>query len=157
MAAEKNIERNYIIGFNKVIGKYARFKRATKAINYIKKFMKKHYKAEPDKVIISNKLNNLIWADGREHIPRKIEVKTIKDKSLVRVMLPNEEFKAVVPKKEIKPKETKETKEAEAQKELVKSEQGKKLEEKRIKEAAAEGRAFKSKQPKASIPVMKSD
>ena len=57
MAEEKNIERNYIIGFNKVIGKCARFKRATKAINYIKKFMKKHYKAEPDKVIISNKLN----------------------------------------------------------------------------------------------------
>ena len=102
--AEKNTERTYIIGFNKVIGNYPRTKRANKAMNFIKSFMKKHYHVEPGNVIISSKVNSLVWASGREHIPRKIEVKTVIDKKKIRVLLPNEEFKIVEPKKETKKK-----------------------------------------------------
>ena len=142
MAAEKKTERNFIIGFNKVISLVPTTKRAPKAVKYIKAFMKKHFKVAVKEVVVSSKLNNLIWADGIGHIPRKVEVKAVKHDNKVHVLLLNEEFKIAVPKKVVVPKVSKAELKEETEK---KAEQEKKLEEKRIKEKTAEGLSFKKK------------
>jgi len=64
-------------------------KRAPKAMRIIKDFLKRHMKLgarreeeeeEPEKLIISNEVNEVVWRRGIEKPPRKIRVRTAKDK-----------------------------------------------------------------------------
>lgn len=55
-----------------------RNKRSPKAIKVLKEYMKRHMKAED--VIISNEVNEQVWARGIQKPPRKLTVRAVKDK-----------------------------------------------------------------------------
>ena len=66
-----------------------RKKRAPKAIRLIKSFLQRHMKIkieveemeeEPERLVISNEVNEKIWSRGIEKPPRKIRVRAVKDK-----------------------------------------------------------------------------
>jgi len=142
MAKEKKkaalkVERKFVVGLQPVYS-LPRPRRANKAISLIRKFVFKHFRVGAESVLISNKVNEFVWQYGREHVPRKIELKVVVDKGKARVFLKNEKVKI---KKEEKPekkpeKKTEEEKQAEQEKE-------KKKEEKKMAEKAAEKAAMK--------------
>lgn len=70
-------ERIYTIPFYPKLKLSTRTKRAPRAIRIMKEFISRHMKAES--IIIDNELNEFIWAQGREHPPRKVRVRAIKD------------------------------------------------------------------------------
>jgi len=70
-------ERFYTIPLGKVkIAK--RYKRAKRAINLVREFLIRHFKAEGLK--IEPELNEYIWSRGIEKPPRKVKVRATKDK-----------------------------------------------------------------------------
>ena len=133
---EKKLEeRPFVVSFSKVY-RAPRPKRAFRAINFLKKFAFKHFRVKGEDVFISQAVNEAIWAKGREHIPRKIEIKIVKDEEKAKIYLKDEKIKA--PKKE-KPVEKKEEKKIETAEETVeKKEIEKKKKDKTAKEKAAE-------------------
>jgi len=60
------------------------------------------------KILISNKVNEMLWANGKFNTPRKITIKVVKEKETGRVMLPEEKYET----KQEKKKETTEAKTA---------------------------------------------
>jgi large subunit ribosomal protein L31e len=81
-------ERLYTLNLRKVFIT-PRKKRAARAIRFIKEFIKRHMK--PEEVLISNEVNEKVWAKGAEKPPRKIKIKAVKDKEgKVTVFLPQE-------------------------------------------------------------------
>ncbi|EQB73097.1 MAG: hypothetical protein AMDU4_FER2C00099G0006 [Ferroplasma sp. Type II] len=56
----------------------SRRRRADTAISIIKDAVSKYTKSEKNMIWIDNKVNELIWDRGREHIPTKISLKIIK-------------------------------------------------------------------------------
>jgi large subunit ribosomal protein L31e len=69
-------ERIYVINLRKDFIKKPRWKRANRAIRFIREFIKKHMKAE--KVKISKSINEKIWERSRQKPPGKIRVKARK-------------------------------------------------------------------------------
>ncbi|MHA1594673.1 MAG: 50S ribosomal protein L31e [Candidatus Baldrarchaeia archaeon] len=69
-------ERIYVIPLAKKFICVSRRKRAKKAINAIKEFIKRHMKAK--EVKIDTKLNEKIWERGIQKPPRKIKVRAQK-------------------------------------------------------------------------------
>lgn len=146
----EKVEREFVIGLQQAYN-CPRPKRAEKAIFILKKFMFKHFRAPKENVLISNAVNEFLWKNGREHVPRKIEVKVIFIEGKANVFLKGE--KAKLPKEEKeKEKMTKEEKEAEEEKEkkkMTKEEKEaeeakeKKKDEKKLAEKAAEKSAIK--------------
>jgi large subunit ribosomal protein L31e len=55
-----------------------RGKRSPRVIRMLKDFVKRHTKSE--EVLISNEVNELIWARGIQKPPRKLRIKVVKDK-----------------------------------------------------------------------------
>lgn len=70
-------EKTYTINLRNV-WTTTRNKRSPKAIKEIKEYMKRHMKAED--VIISNEVNEQVWARGIQKPPRKLTVRAVKDK-----------------------------------------------------------------------------
>ena len=70
-------EKTYTINLRDVWN-VPRNKRSPKAIKVLKEYMKRHMKAE--NVIISNEVNEQIWARGIQKPPRKLKVRAVKDK-----------------------------------------------------------------------------
>ena len=81
----------YTIGLKKAFNA-ERPRRANKAINVIRAFMRKHFRAKDENILISNLVNQAIWADGREHIPRKIKVQVLESAGKIHVYLEGEEI-----------------------------------------------------------------
>ena len=61
-------------------------KRAPRAIRIVKEFVKKHMKIkmntideEPERLVISNEVNEKIWSHGIKNPPRKIRIRAVKD------------------------------------------------------------------------------
>ena len=63
------LERNYIVPLRKEFMKAPRYKRAKKAVNALKEFLKKHMKS--DNVKLGKNLNLEIWKNGIKPIHRK--------------------------------------------------------------------------------------
>lgn len=67
--------------------------RAPRAVRMLREFAARHFGVE--KVVISSKVNNLIWGRGIEKPPRRIRVKIVKrekeEEKYVYVLLPDEE------------------------------------------------------------------
>ncbi|MBS7657836.1 60S ribosomal protein L31 [Candidatus Bathyarchaeota archaeon] len=81
-------ERLYTLNLKKVFIT-PRKKRAARAIKFIKEFIKRHMK--PEEILITNEVNEKIWARGAEKPPRKIKIKVVKDKEgKATVFLPQE-------------------------------------------------------------------
>ena len=55
-----------------------RTSRAPGAVHVVRTYLARHFKVDPADVIISTPLNELIWKDGRHHIPRRLKVKVTK-------------------------------------------------------------------------------
>jgi len=70
------------------------------------------------KILISNKINEALWANGRFSAPRRMTVKVVKEKDTARVMLPEEKYEPKTDKK----KETKTAEKKETPKEEKKAE-----------------------------------
>ena len=82
------LEREYVIPLRKVYF-LQRTKRAPRAVRFVRRFVKRHVKAE--KVIITNKVNEYIWSRSIEKPPRKIKVKVVKtEDSVAKVYLAGE-------------------------------------------------------------------
>ena len=69
-------ERIYIIPLAKA-RRGPRNKRAKKAIRYFREFMERHFK--PESLIISQEVNEKIWARGIQKPPRKIKIRATKN------------------------------------------------------------------------------
>ncbi len=156
MAKEKKakkiekVEREFVIGLVQAYN-IPRPRRAEKTIFLIKKFMFKHFRATKENVLISNAVNEFLWKNGREHVPRKIEVKVIFVDGKVNVFLKGE--KAKLPKEEKKEEtltkiekkieEVKEKKNMTDTEKEAEAEKEKKKDEKKLAEKAAEKSAIK--------------
>ncbi|MBT4630605.1 hypothetical protein HOC06_00040 [Candidatus Woesearchaeota archaeon] len=94
------MEREYIIPLRKEFSKVPRYKKSSKSIRAIKKFISKHMKTE--NVVIGKYLNNEIWKNGPKNPPSKVSVKAVKEEDKVKVELigaPEEIIKEEKPKK----------------------------------------------------------
>jgi len=69
-------ERIYIIPLAKA-RHGPRNKRAKKAIRYLREFMERHFK--PESLVISQEVNEAIWARGIQKPPRKIKIRATKN------------------------------------------------------------------------------
>jgi len=69
-------ERIYVIPLAKA-RQGPRNKRAKKAIRYLREFMERHFK--PESLIISQEVNEAIWARGIQKPPRKIKIRATKN------------------------------------------------------------------------------
>ena len=67
----------------------SRSRRADTAIKIIKESVARFAKAEPDKIWVDNRVNELIWSRGKKKIPSSIQVKIIKlQEGTTEVLLP---------------------------------------------------------------------
>ncbi len=69
-------ERIYTIPLAKA-RKGPRNKRANKAVRFLKEFMEQHFK--PESLVISQEVNEAIWARGIQKPPRKIKIRATKN------------------------------------------------------------------------------
>jgi large subunit ribosomal protein L31e len=69
-------ERIYIIPLSKA-RRGPRTKWAKKSIRYLKDFMERHFK--PESLVISQEVNEAIWARGIQKPPRKLKVRATKN------------------------------------------------------------------------------
>ncbi len=69
-------ERIYVIPLAKA-RHGPRNKRAKKAIRYLREFMDRHFK--PESLVISQEVNEAIWARGIQKPPRKIKIRATKN------------------------------------------------------------------------------
>jgi len=69
-------ERIYIVPLAKAL-RGPRNKRAKKAIRFLREFMERHFK--PESLVISQEVNEAIWARGIQKPPRKLKVRATKN------------------------------------------------------------------------------
>ncbi|MHA1190954.1 MAG: 50S ribosomal protein L31e [Promethearchaeota archaeon] len=69
-------ERIYIVPLAKA-RRGPRNKRAKKAIRFLREFMERHFK--PESLVISQEVNEAIWARGIQKPPRKLKVRATKN------------------------------------------------------------------------------
>jgi large subunit ribosomal protein L31e len=69
-------ERIYIVPLAKA-RKGPRNKRAKKAIRYLREYMNRHFK--PESLVITQEVNEAIWAQGIQKPPRKLKVRATKN------------------------------------------------------------------------------
>jgi len=69
-------ERIYIVPLAKA-RKGPRTKRANKAVRFLREFMEQHFK--PESLVISQEVNEAIWARGIQKPPRKIKIRATKN------------------------------------------------------------------------------
>jgi large subunit ribosomal protein L31e len=138
----EKIEREYIVPLVKAYEK-PRTNRASKAINILKAFMKKHFRVLEKNVLVSNRVNELVWNRGIEHVPRKIKVKAVLEEGILRVLLPDEKLPEKKQEKKEEKKAFAEKKEKTKEQAEQEKEAEKKKEEKREVEKEAEKMAIK--------------
>ena len=69
-------ERIYIVPLSKA-RKGPRNKRANKSIRYLREYMNRHFK--PESLVITQEVNEAIWARGIQKPPRKLKVRATKN------------------------------------------------------------------------------
>ncbi len=72
-------ERTYMLPFQKV-WRMPRQARAPKAARMLREYVQQHMKVKVDEVLISNEVNEQIWAKGITNPPRRLRVRMVKDK-----------------------------------------------------------------------------
>lgn len=76
--AEIVVERIYSFRLRQKMKKYPRWLRAKKATKYVRMFLSRHLKTEPENVKIDTALNEKIWSRGAQKPPAKIKVRAVK-------------------------------------------------------------------------------
>ncbi len=69
-------EREYVVPLREA-WRAPRAKRAPRAIKALREFIEKHMKAS--EVVITNEVNEVIWARGIQKPPRRIKIRAVKD------------------------------------------------------------------------------
>ncbi len=72
-------ERTYMLPFQKV-WRMPRQARAPKAARMLREYVQRHMKVKVEEVLISNEVNEQIWAKGITNPPRRLRVRMVKDK-----------------------------------------------------------------------------
>lgn len=73
------MERIYTINLRRGFIKAPRWKKTPRAVKEVKLFITKHLKTSVEKVKLSTKLNNYLWANGMKNPPPRVRVKAVKD------------------------------------------------------------------------------
>jgi len=140
------LERIYTVPLRKEFMKAPKYKRAKKAVNALKEFLKKHMKS--DNVKLGKNLNLEIWKHGIRNPPHHIKVTAIKDDDgLVKAELQGFEYKEMT-------KEEREKAEKKKKKEKPKEETEEKKEEKEEK-TEEEIKTEEKEAPKKEIEEIK--
>jgi large subunit ribosomal protein L31e len=78
-----SVERVYTINIKDA--RYVpRIHRARTAVSLVRRFLEKHMKGD---VVMSQALNEFIWADGMKKPPTRVKVKVVKDGNIVKADL----------------------------------------------------------------------
>jgi len=86
--ARIEVERVYTIGLRQKMKRYPRWLRAKKAVKYVRNFLSRHMKAEPENIKIDASVNEKIWERGGKKVPARIRVRAVKfDDGIVEVEL----------------------------------------------------------------------
>jgi len=136
---QEKLERHFIVGLQDLL-KCPRPKRANKAVYLLKRFAYKHFRIKAEDVLISNKVNEFLWKNGREKVPRKVSIKVVVVDNKANIFLRGEKVKA---KKEEKKREEKKEEKLTGEEKAAVAEKQKKKEEKKMGERAAEKAALK--------------
>ncbi|AEA47760.1 50S ribosomal protein L31e [Archaeoglobus veneficus] len=72
------VERVYSLRLKHKMKRYPRWLRAKKAVKYVRNFLSKHMKVEPDKVKIDASINEKIWERGAQKPPTRIKIRAVK-------------------------------------------------------------------------------
>jgi large subunit ribosomal protein L31e len=72
------VERVYSIRLRQKMKKYPRWLRAKKAAKYVRNFLSRHMKVEPENVKIDTSINEKIWERGAQKPPAKIRIRAVK-------------------------------------------------------------------------------
>jgi len=72
------VERVYSIRLRQKMKKYPRWLRAKKAARYVRSFLSKHMKVEPENVKIDTSINEKIWERGAQKPPARIRIRAVK-------------------------------------------------------------------------------
>jgi len=84
---EKIIKESLVILPLRKAFRWSRANRVPSAIRNIKKYVKRHFKVGNHQIIISQKLNEMLWYRGKKKILRKIKVLIQQtDKQIIKVL-----------------------------------------------------------------------
>jgi large subunit ribosomal protein L31e len=72
------VERVYSIRLKHEMKKYPRWLRAKKAMRFIRSFLSRHMKVEPDKIKLDPSINEKVWERGAQKPPSKIRIRAVK-------------------------------------------------------------------------------
>jgi large subunit ribosomal protein L31e len=97
------LERIYTVPLREAY-EAVRYKRTPRAVKLLRAFMKRHMKADGERITISAALNDYLWMRSIKKPPRKVKVRLVKDAGFIRAYLADE--KIIEPKK--KPDDKKE-------------------------------------------------
>ncbi|MCM8830602.1 MAG: 60S ribosomal protein L31 [Candidatus Omnitrophica bacterium] len=113
---EEKIERVYVVNLSKAY-KTVRQKRARKSIMLLKEFIARHLKEDQGKIRVSNKLNQKIFENSIKQPPKKLKIRVIKDKTMTKAYLFDEEIEQKPKNKKEETKEKKENQETDKKQE----------------------------------------
>ena len=143
------LERNYNVPLRKGFMKAPKYKRAKKAVNTLKIFIKKHMKS--DEVKLGKNLNMEIWKHGIKNPPHHVKITAIKsDDGIVKVELEGVEYKEMTKEEKEQAQKQKKKKEApkaeEKPKEEVKEEKKEEVKEEKTEKKKSEEKPKEEKQ-----------
>jgi large subunit ribosomal protein L31e len=72
------VERVYSIRLKHKMKRYPRWLRAKKAMKFIRNYLSRHMKVEPDKIRIDPSINEKVWERGAQKPPAKIRIRAVK-------------------------------------------------------------------------------
>jgi len=76
--AKIEVERVYTIRLKHKMKRYPRWLRAKKAMRFIRSFLSRHMKVEPDKIRIDPSINEKVWERGAQKPPARIRIRAVK-------------------------------------------------------------------------------
>ncbi len=72
------VERVYSIRLKHKMKRYPRWLRAKKAMRFIRLFLSRHMKTDPEKVRIDPSINEKVWERGAQKPPSRIRIRAVK-------------------------------------------------------------------------------
>ena len=72
------VERVYSLRLKHKMKRYPRWLRAKKAVKYVRNFLSKHMKVEPENVKLDASINEKIWERAAQKPPAKIKIRAVK-------------------------------------------------------------------------------
>ncbi|MDD5178022.1 MAG: 50S ribosomal protein L31e [Candidatus Nanoarchaeia archaeon] len=151
-----DLKRDYIINLRKEIEKVPRYKKTSKAMKGLRKFILKNMKV--DEVKILPELNEFIFSQGRKNPPTRVEVTCLKiedkDKSIARANLKGhkvepEEKKEKKGLEKLKDKITGKDKEEKTKEDVLEHKETKEIKEKEIKKFHLDKETKETEKPHA--------